>query len=305
MYGTETRGKLNTGDARPVYTRELPPGRKLAGAEPGAYLRDGSFVPWEKLDPKSYNGGGMKTLLAVKYGSEGGVIVLPQDTEALSAGVFSGTCADAVVFPAGLKKIGRNAFKDARILSAVFPAGLRSIGDRAFAGSHISSAVFPEHIMHTGSFCFACTGGLEYAAAFSGDAHDGESVFSHSGISVFAGCVPAGLAAASGCRELVLADLRDGAEIPPGSFSGCTALECVALPAGLRSVGRNAFAFCASLGHTVIPDGVRELGEKAFVSCISLSSVKYRGEQCQAGENAFAGTPAEKYGTLPPQILTA
>ncbi len=55
------------------------------------------------------------------------------------------------------------------------------------------------------------------------------------------------------------------------AFSGCEALEEIALPETLQSIGSAAFTGCSSLGHIEIPDSVVSIGEAAFLGCTQLS----------------------------------
>lgn len=165
MYTQSLSGKQNTENTRPVYTRELPPGRTLAGAEPGFYGRDGSFAPWEKLGAGirsfAYRHGQDavcgKELTGIGFRGLKGVYALPEGITAIGRGVFSGCAAEAVVFPSGLVSIGPDAFRTSSIRSAVFPQSLCDIGEYAFRGSLLRTAVFPDHPVQIGRGCFSDT----------------------------------------------------------------------------------------------------------------------------------------------------
>ena len=47
----------------------------------------------------------------------------------------------------------------------------------------------------------------------------------------------------------------------------------VAIPEGVKKIGKDAFSRCRSLGSVTIPEGVTEIGAYAFGSCSSLESV--------------------------------
>ena len=123
-------GKQNTENTRPVYTRELPFGRTLAGAgtAPGAYGRDGSFVPWEKLHPGVIDSGEGFILVSAGAGSGSQALVLPDDIAAVGASVFRNSSRGAVILPDGCRTARFSAresyisdFRFRFLLPAVWP----------------------------------------------------------------------------------------------------------------------------------------------------------------------------------------
>jgi len=66
------------------------------------------------------------------------------------------------------------------------------------------------------------------------------------------------------------------ASLADNTFSDCTRLASVALPAGLTSIGYNAFYY-SGLTNVVIPAGVTSIGLNAFCYCTSLKSVCFQG----------------------------
>ena len=147
-------GKQNTENTRPVYTRELPFGRTLAGAgtAPGAYGRDGSFVPWEKLHPGVIDSGEGFILVsagagsgsqALGAGSGSQALVLPDDIAAVGASVFRNSSWGAVILPDGCRTVGDGAFFGAGAVYIRFPVSFSSAGRLAFSHSSLRSAVVP------------------------------------------------------------------------------------------------------------------------------------------------------------------
>lgn len=74
------------------------------------------------------------------------------------------------------------------------------------------------------------------------------------------------------------------------AFSGCNALQSVALPSALESIGYNAFNGCSGLiGTLTIPAGVTNIGYNAFKGCASLTDVTFNGPRPEIQSNVFAG----------------
>ena len=249
MYGTETRGKLNTGNARPVYTRGLPPGRKMTGAEPGLYGADGSFVPWKRLNPsvtvsRLADGTDVSVLTHIGAVSRTGVLVLPQEISGIGERAFAGSRPDAVVFPQGLVRIGEKAFDGSQIRSAVFPPSLKYIGGDAFRGTRIRTAVLPERLGCAGGYCFSGTDSLRTAVLLSPDADTGTELFAMSGLRAYTGICPGSDSSFADCTELVSAVLTSGTAVPDCTFLRCRSLMNAEVPADGTVFGNGAFSGC-------------------------------------------------------------
>ena len=81
-----------------------------------------------------------------------------------------------------------------------------------------------------------------------------------------------GSSAFYGCSALKTVSLNAGlTTIGASAFGKCTSLESVALPATLTEVGDSAFAG-SGLVQIAVPDGVKELGKSVFSSCDHLVS---------------------------------
>jgi hypothetical protein len=57
------------------------------------------------------------------------------------------------------------------------------------------------------------------------------------------------------------------------TFSGCTGLTALALPASLRHIGANAFEYCTGLTELALPASLRHIGGDAFVGCTGLTAL--------------------------------
>lgn len=61
-------------------------------------------------------------------------------------------------------------------------------------------------------------------------------------------------------------DIPKGVKVLDSTFSGCTSLESVVLPEGLKEIGNGTFARCESLKEITIPTSVTKIGAAAFSS---------------------------------------
>ena len=58
-----------------------------------------------------------------------------------------------------------------------------------------------------------------------------------------------------------------------GTFYGCTSLESVVIPKGVRKIEERAFAGCASLTTLTLPIGVNKIEEQVFDKCSALAAI--------------------------------
>ena len=77
-------------------------------------------------------------------------------------------------------------------------------------------------------------------------------------------------------------------------FFGCSALETVKLPEGLKSIEERAFAECTSLREIDLPDGLESTGYGVFQGCTSLVSVRLPHSLTNIGIDCFANTAITK-----------
>lgn len=57
------------------------------------------------------------------------------------------------------------------------------------------------------------------------------------------------------------------------AFEGCSSLQKIEIPEGVRWIGASVFKGCSSLKEIVIPQSVIEIGDNAFKGCTDLESV--------------------------------
>ncbi len=88
------------------------------------------------------------------------------------------------------------------------------------------------------------------------------------------------------------------------AFNGCTSLETVVLPKGLKEIESGTFDGCTSLKSIAIPDGVTEIGSNAFLSCTALETVEMNEQLTVVGRKAFSGCSNLKSVTIPDTVET-
>ena len=70
-------------------------------------------------------------------------------------------------------------------------------------------------------------------------------------------------------------------------FSGCSVLETVLVPNGLKIIGQESFCFCAKLTTIELPDNLTTINACAFAYCTSLKTVKIPTTTASLGMGAF------------------
>ena len=74
-----------------------------------------------------------------------------------------------------------------------------------------------------------------------------------------------------------------------GTFSGCTALETVVLPATLNALPNNCFDGCSSLKTVTLPTGITSIPNYAFRNCTALETLSVPSTTKSVGQYAFSG----------------
>ncbi len=73
-----------------------------------------------------------------------------------------------------------------------------------------------------------------------------------------------------------------------GAFSGCYALESIAIPDSVTTIGSSAFSSCYSITEVILPAGLVEIENHSFYCCVSLKSVVIPEGVMIIGDWAFA-----------------
>ena len=74
-----------------------------------------------------------------------------------------------------------------------------------------------------------------------------------------------------------------------GTFSGCTALETVILPASLNALPTYCFYDCSSLKFVTLPTGITSIPDYAFLNCAVLETISVPSTIKSVGQKAFSG----------------
>jgi hypothetical protein len=77
--------------------------------------------------------------------------------------------------------------------------------------------------------------------------------------------------------------------IGAGAFSKCISLTGVTIPAGVTNIGPGAFWRCTSLTDVTIPASVTSIGQLTFIECTSLTNVTIPASVTSIGSLAFGG----------------
>ncbi len=75
--------------------------------------------------------------------------------------------------------------------------------------------------------------------------------------------------------------------IAAGAFSGCSHLQTVVLPKGLRIIEDNAFDYC-TLRELYLPETLLSIGREAFYDAGSMNELRFPDSLKKVGEHAFA-----------------
>ena len=175
-----------------------------------------------------------------------------------------------VVVPEGVLKIPRNAFYDCESMTSIqFPSNtLKEIASGAFRSSRLKSISIPPTVTKIGSQAFYNSKSLS-SVELPADVTIALDAFSE--------CTPA--------VDRMLAR-REEPRLPM-----CDATTTVVVPAGVKTIPKNAFFGCSSIITVELPESVTAIGAHAFSDCSSLSTINLPKTQLsQVGENVFTGT---------------
>jgi hypothetical protein len=75
------------------------------------------------------------------------------------------------------------------------------------------------------------------------------------------------------CTSLTEVIMPERVTIIDGAFHGCTSLQHITLPEGLKELGHGAFDGCTSLQEITLPSTLRQLGIFAFANCKQLQRI--------------------------------
>ena len=110
------------------------------------------------------------------------------------------------------------------------------------------------------------------------------------------------------CTGLIEAILPNGVWLHYASFTGCSSLKKVNIPASATQIPTSCFNGCTSLESIEIPNTVNTFGSSAFYNCNSLAQIKlsegYTGIVPQDFRKITNGKPTESLTLIVPKSCT-
>ena len=230
-------------------------------------------------------------------------LILPDTVEYIDVNAFGG-CEELtrVRWSAGLRKINSGAFDCTGLETLVLPEGVTFLGGNAFGHAKLKSVSLPSTVAKmtatneksdANPFAF-CENLEEIYVAEGNKAYksDGNCVMRREDNTLVAGCkkskIPSytehiGRSAFQGAALESVALPEGVTSIGNFAFGDNDRLKEIALPQSLTSIGKYAFLWCAALGKIAIPDGVTSVGDNAFSTCVSLKELALGAELLNAG----------------------
>ena len=230
-------------------------------------------------------------------------LILPDTVEYIDVNAFWG-CEELtrVRWSAGLRKINSGAFDCTGLETLVLPEGVTFLGGNAFGHAKLKSVSLPSTVAKmtatneksdANPFAF-CENLEEIYVAEGNKAYksDGNCVMRREDNTLVAGCkkskIPSytehiGRSAFQGAALESVALPEGVTSIGNFAFAHNDRLKEITLPQSLTSIGHYAFSWCAALGKIAIPDGVTSVGDNAFSTCVSLKELALGAELLNAG----------------------
>jgi hypothetical protein len=212
-------------------------------------------------------------------------VVIPDSVSVLGDSAFSecGSLED-VTLGAGLERLGTWVFGSGRALKQIrLPDRLRRIGSHAFTGCGITNLVIGPQVNELDIYTL---GGIaNYVIA-----EDNQTYLLRQGV----------LFSRDMTTLLRYPPLRENTEyrVPDGvttvganAFAGVTTLTRLVLAATVTNIGAGAFQRSA-LRQVAIPAGIRLIGRQAFGSCAQLEAVLFEGDMPPLNADILANTSA-------------
>ena len=100
-----------------------------------------------------------------------------------------------------------------------------------------------------------------------------------------------------GCASLKKVIFEEGSaltSIGDYSFYGCSSLEEISFPDGLKTIGEYAFTENTALKTVVFSDSITSIGQNAFCDCSSIEGIAFGAELTSLGDDAFRGCTSLK-----------
>lgn len=224
----------------------------------------------------------------------------------LGTGVFSYTNLTSATIENGITAIPDQTFQNSTLSQITLGSDVTEIGANAFENTRINTTVYNQimenNITKIGSF------------AFAGTQLTGEAIVKNTvqdlGEGVFANC--------SGLQTGTI-QIQGLTKLPNQTYSNCTSLETVNLPAAVVEIGDKAFCNCSKLtkemlynnifpssktdmivgnsafenctkilGEFNVPTNIKSVGDRAFKGCTGITKLNIAGVLETIGNYAFA-----------------
>jgi len=214
-----------------------------------------------------------------------------------AASFYGCSSLESIIFPDDLKKIGESSFRECTNLKKIIlPNSLESIGEFAFENcTNLREVKMSDSVSKVGEDIFE---GTEFVNSLKPDEY---------------GCIYLGnlLLKANDTKEYVKikdstktivakafinniriknVDLPLGLiEIEDSTFEGCTTLESIIIPQGVKYLGEYAF-LNSGLKRVVLPAGLEEISYGAFKDCYNLVEINLPSSIIDIKGGSFYGT---------------
>ena len=224
---------------------------------------------------------------------------IPKTIQTIGAEAFKGTALLAINLPSGLKSIGDSAFYGLAAPSVlILPEGLEVIGGSAFYGcSSITEVEIPMGVERLEASTFASCAKLVKVVlpasltSINGTAFSNDAAIRSVSLSGDLGAVKTIFPNAyDEISEVTIDESSSG--LCESFMDGCKSVLAVGVPAGVKTIGKNAFRNCAALESFALPTGVTTISEGIFSGCTRLSSIVFPSEVISLGANIFNGCTA-------------
>lgn len=237
-------------------------------------------------------------------------VTLPKNLATLGTYCFQGCSSlSSVSFSTVLTNIADYCFNSCSALTSVtLPASVQNVGPYAFQNcANLDNIRLNEGLLRLGDYALANCPKLTEVTLPTTVANIGTNLFYQD-------------------RALSNAQLSASqlTTLPASTFSGCSALSIVSLPATLTTIGENAFSGCSKLPNLTFPAQVNSVASNAFNSCSNLKqltfaegmttiprvydsyvvSVTFPNSATEIAENAFYNCTALTTITLPGNLST-
>ncbi len=180
-------------------------------------------------------------------------------------------------------RLGASAFYEcAGLRDIILLDGVYEIGDFAFMGcAGITVLNIPKTVEKIGNYAF-----LQCAALTAITVDADNAVYCAVG-----GCLidKQKKELLKGFSDSVIPQDMGLVRIAPYAFYGCTGLQSVQVPDGVKTIGFAAFGGCSSLCELELPSTLASINGSAFEGCLALATLSVPCSVTVIGESAFAG----------------